>query len=519
MAGEKELRIKITANSAQFLNAVKGVNSSLGGLISTVGRFQMSAVGVVAGISSVAAGLAKIIKSTADYGDELYNTSQKIGISVEALSGLQYAAGLANIEHATLTIGIKKLSTAVVESSKELKSLGFTQSELGNLKTDELLLKLADRFRQMEDGAGKTALAVKLFGRSGIELIPLLNEGSAGIKKMTDEAKAFGLVIDEKAAKAADDFNDNLDRMKGLVMGITVSIGNELIPKINSLVAELEKAAKSEGWKILTPQGQAGWLFKRGIEAGERLGGGWRTGGTGTFGGPGTGKTQAHAVVDEAVGKAAKAAEDAAQKHKEWQFKMRAESITREQEANDLGIQTWIDSENTKWEWEQASADARIALEEKVTAAKVAAAQRQQEVIVGSLAFISRSALREHKAFFAITKAADMAQAVMDTYAAATKALATVPYPYNFAVAALVTAAGLANVQKIASTSFGGKGSGGGAAGSATSGAGVGAQGSTFVANQPTQSVQVVVHGNIIDHAAFVRELQPYFREVVVDTV
>ena len=199
---------------------------------------------------------------------------------------------------------------------------------------------------------------------------------------------------------------------------------------------------------------------------------------------------------------------------------MRAEGAQRVQESHDKEIQDWIDKENERWEWEQSISDQRIELEKKVEAEKIASQQKQQEVIVESLAFISRSALREHKAFFAITKAADISMAYIDTVAAAEKAMAQLG-AFGWPVAAAIYAAGIANVAKIASTSFGGKGSGGGggAAASATSGAGIGGQGSTFVANQQPRSVQVIVHGNIIDHAAFVRELQPYFREVAIDTV
>lgn len=518
MANEKELRVKITADATKFQNSIKGVNSSLDGLIGNFSRFQSGTAGVVAAVVALGGALTKIIKSTADYGDELFSTSQKIGISVEALSGLQYAAGLANIEHETLTTGIKKLSTAVVESSKELKALGISQSELKTLSTDELLLKLADKFRQMEDGAGKTALAVKLFGRSGIELIPLLNEGSAGIKKMTDEAKSFGLVIDEKAAAAADQFNDNLDRMKGLIMGITVSIGNELIPKINSLVQEMEEAAKSEGWKILTPPGIASWAFKKG----EKLGSGEWTGGVGRLGTGAGPKIKTPPVIDEAAAeRTRKAAEDAQKKYWDTLEKQGIAEFNFQQMVADMRNKKhdeWMAQQDEKAAKAQETEDIIwAAIEESDRKAKESAKQRQ-DAIVGSLAFISRSALSEHKAFFALTKAADISMAYMDTMTAANKAMASIPYPFNMAAAAAVIAAGIANVAKIASTSFGGKGSGGSAAGSATSGAGIGAQGQTLVANQP-RSVQVVVHGNIIDHAAFVRELQPYFREVAVDTV
>ncbi len=519
MASEKELKIKITANSQQFLSSIKGVNASLDGLIANFSKFNLSTVGVVAGLGALGGSLAKIVQSTANYGDELFNTSQKIGISVEALSGLQYAAGLANIEHETLTTGIKKLSTAVVESSKELKALGISQSELKTLSTDELLLRLADKFRMMEDGAGKTALAVKLFGRSGIELIPLLNEGSAGIKKMTDEAKSFGLVIDEKAAAAADDFNDNLDRMKGLVHGITIGIGNELIPKLNNLIETLEIIGKraAEEWKTIFPEGLGPGFRKSDIGKFGLQGEKEWTGGMGRFG-P---KVKAPAITDET---AQKKAEDANRKRLENMEKWATEEFKFTGEMWDMRWKK-IDENDKKmadsWEFEKSIGERRLAQIEEETKLSIEAAQERQDAIVGSLAFIGRSALSEHKAFFAITKAANIAQATMDTYAAANKAWSQLG-AWGGPVAALIVAAGMANVAKIASTSFGGRGSGGGATGSATSGAGVGSSGSTFVANQPArtaQSIQVIVNGNIIDHAAFVRELQPYFREVAIDTV
>jgi len=55
------------------------------------------------------------------------------------------------------------------------------------------------------------------------------------------------------------------------------------------------------------------------------------------------------------------------------------------------------------------------------------------------------------KKLFAISKAANIAKSVMNTYAAANNALASLPPPFNFAAAGLVTAAGLVNVRNIKS--------------------------------------------------------------------
>lgn len=69
---------------------------------------------------------------------------------------------------------------------------------------------------------------------------------------------------------------------------------------------------------------------------------------------------------------------------------------------------------------------------------------------------------------FEIGKAAAITSAIIDTYMAANKAMASVPYPFNFAAAASTIAAGFVNVNKIRSQSFG---SGGGASGGSSASA------------------------------------------------
>lgn len=68
-----------------------------------------------------------------------------------------------------------------------------------------------------------------------------------------------------------------------------------------------------------------------------------------------------------------------------------------------------------------------------------------------TLGNISQLTQSNNSTLFAIGKAAATSQALMDTYAAANVALRSAPPPFNFALAALVTAAGLANVGRIAS--------------------------------------------------------------------
>ena len=88
--------------------------------------------------------------------------------------------------------------------------------------------------------------------------------------------------------------------------------------------------------------------------------------------------------------------------------------------------------------------------------------------ILGNLATLMNS---KSKSMFKIGKAAAISQAVVDTWASANKAMATLPYPVNLAAAAATVAAGMVNVQNIASRQFGTSGAGGGGGGGGASAA------------------------------------------------
>ena len=125
-------------------------------------------------ITAVATKFVTDVKGMIDTADELSKASQKFGVPVETLSGLKYAADLANVSFELLEKGLGKLSKAMSsatdpadKNAKAFKALGISvKDNEGNLRSSEdVFLDVADKFSKMEDGAGKTALAIKLFGK------------------------------------------------------------------------------------------------------------------------------------------------------------------------------------------------------------------------------------------------------------------------------------------------------------------------------------------------------------------
>ncbi len=176
-------------------------------------------------------------------GDQLNKMSQSVGISVEELAKLKVSAELSDVPLELLGKSLNKLNVAITESttgnseaSAAFKSLGVSVLD-ANGKTrsaSDILLSMSDRFNKLADGSAKSALAIKIFGKSGAGLIPFLNQGSEQIQK-------FSLNIDSEFAASAEKFNDNLKivtlgaknfAIEGI--GVILPVLNEAIEKFNS---------------------------------------------------------------------------------------------------------------------------------------------------------------------------------------------------------------------------------------------------------------------------------------------
>lgn len=223
---------------------------------SSINNFLGNAL--TAGIVGAIGGIGYAVKSAVDEMDRIGKTAQKIGVTTEALSALEYAAKLADVEAGALQSSITKLAKAQADAAQggkeqlevfRLLGVEFRNADGTLRNADEVFADVADRFADLEDGAGKTALAVKLFGRSGAELIPLLNGGAAGLRAAREEAEQFGIVVSSEAAKAAEQFNDNLTRLAQVGKGAGIELATYLLPTIAELSDEAVSLAKDPAFR------------------------------------------------------------------------------------------------------------------------------------------------------------------------------------------------------------------------------------------------------------------------------
>lgn len=245
------LRVELGLATAQFDKGLKDAGNRLSHFAkaaSTAG----AAVGTAMAGAAVAMGVA--VKGALDAADDLVKTASKVGVAVDELSRLKHAADLSGVSMEGLSTALRKLSQNLVttaeggssEAARAFQRLGITVTDsAGQLKTaDQVLSEVAARFAEMPDGVQKTASAVAIFGRSGTDLIPMLNGGAEGLAAMKAEADALGIVIDEKTARAAEQFNDNLTRLQRVADGVTNQLAARLAPGLAKVSDVLVGAAK-----------------------------------------------------------------------------------------------------------------------------------------------------------------------------------------------------------------------------------------------------------------------------------
>jgi lambda family phage tail tape measure protein len=252
------LVVSLTAETAQFTASLDRASYNAQKNFKSITSFAKTAAGALAALYG-ASSLTNFIKTQIDLADATGKMAQKVGISVEELSKLEYAAKLADVSSQQLQGGLVRLTRGMIEAANgtgqaqnAFAALGIkVKNTDGTMKSSgQVLEEVAAKFATYKDGANKTALAVQLFGRAGADLIPLLNAGKDGIKDAGDELAKFGGVITLQAAKNAELFNDNLTRLSTVGAAFGKSIANEILPYLNRLSTEF-LVAKANGLGFL----------------------------------------------------------------------------------------------------------------------------------------------------------------------------------------------------------------------------------------------------------------------------
>lgn len=253
-----KITVDLAANTAQFQSEFKRAERTVKDRMASItDAAKKAGVAIGAALAAGATTAAVAIKSAVDRMDSISKSASKIGIATEALSGLEYAARLSDVSLEQLSGGVLRLTNNIGDAAAGNKEFADTFRAIGVAttnadgslrKTEVVLAEVANVFAALPDGAEKSKLALDLFGRSGAQLIPLLNGGADGLREMTEEARALGLVFDAEAGKQAEEFNDAITRVQAGMEGAATQIGISLLPKLTEMAGVLQSEAFRDGF-------------------------------------------------------------------------------------------------------------------------------------------------------------------------------------------------------------------------------------------------------------------------------
>lgn len=237
-----------------ILRGTDQANAAFGRATRSMKDFQTASLAVtkaVAGFAAIGAGaIAGLTVKAINAADEIGKAAQQTGFAVTEFSKLANAADLADVDLTSLKTGLVQFNKAILEAAsnitsqqnRALQAMGISIRDAnGGLKENSVLLReAADAFAGYADGAEKTALATQLFGRTGADLIPLLNLGTQGI----EELGSSSMVVTEQMAKDADTIDDNTKILKKAFLDIGNVILRDLGPQLAQLSAWLVKIQK-----------------------------------------------------------------------------------------------------------------------------------------------------------------------------------------------------------------------------------------------------------------------------------
>lgn len=188
------------------------------------------------------------LDNAADTVDKIGKSAKAVGLTVEEMSALRFAAGESGIE-------FERLATMAGRAAKEIATIvakGQTTEKVGRLNirlTDtvgrvrsisELLPALAKGIESASSHAEKVRLSEKFFGREGgAKFLTFLKESGGyvkGLAEQTERARQLGVLFTDDQVAKLTAYRDSVGRIKEAWLGVKVNLATEVAPFVTDML-------------------------------------------------------------------------------------------------------------------------------------------------------------------------------------------------------------------------------------------------------------------------------------------
>lgn len=219
----------------QLTKSTKQATSAMRGLVAIeVGKILAN--GFMAAYNSLSGFVSSLRQSI----DATAKLAARTGIAVESLQALQVAAGLSgvnNLEGALqrVTIAIGDAAQGNQTAIDAFERLGISFDNLAGMSPDEQFRAIAAAISALPTQAERAAAAADLFGRTGVELLPMFESNLAAIE---ERAERLGIVLSADQTASIEEMNDALSLVYQTFTGIIGQVTANLAPAVTAIAEE-----------------------------------------------------------------------------------------------------------------------------------------------------------------------------------------------------------------------------------------------------------------------------------------
>ena len=200
----------------------------------------------LAAATAASVGLAAAVVSVAKDLDNLAKQAKRAGTTAAELDKIRGVFDLAGVSVGQTDAMVKKfrvnLGKAAIGTAAQadaLALLGTKAEDFTRLPLEGKLALVAKGMKGIEDPAIRATVATDLFGRSGLDILPLLEDGEAAWNANSAAITRAGVATDEQA-KQSEDLVDALALMDRTLGSL---VRDSLVPMIPALIEVAETVA------------------------------------------------------------------------------------------------------------------------------------------------------------------------------------------------------------------------------------------------------------------------------------
>lgn len=242
-AGKAVVEGTFRDNMAAGMKAAQARLKAFGASVTAAGTMLAGAGAAGLGMFTSAA------SAFADFGGDIDDAAQRTGASAEALSALGHAAKMAGSSQEAVNKsfqGMARFSDAAAKGSKNamdrLKQLGINADDFASADPEKKFMMLAEGISKIEDPTARAAAAMEVFGKSGIEMLPLVANGAEGVAEAMADAASVGAVISTEDAQKAAALGDAWDNLKTAMFGVVMRVGSVVAPAFTAIADAITTA-------------------------------------------------------------------------------------------------------------------------------------------------------------------------------------------------------------------------------------------------------------------------------------